>query len=285
VIKHLILIFTFASFFTQDLTQLDLERAYFKTELNNQPFEYQQPAESSSSSGFLLSLLVPGLDQYLNDRYIVGSIFAGLEVGLITMAIHYNSEGDEFKKIMKAYANNESTGFSRVKYYKNIYENQHGEGSADANLFNLNADEERQYQEIRNSDLWDDLKRYEKEHVGDGVHSLPGRKTQQFYEMIGKYGMFYHGWRGISLDDLGYNVNSPNYAYSGDAPQLIDRYYRKRDKMNDAYKSGTFAFSGIVFNHLFSGLEALINQKRRVNIEFKQDYERLERRLEVKVDL
>lgn len=262
-----------------NLSQSDLEMIYFERKFSVNEFQFTS-SEESGETGFLLSLIVPGLDQFLHDRTLAASIYAGLEITFISMAISYHNSGEDYRRKMQSFANNTSTGFSRVKYYKNIYEAVNGVGSADDALFDLSADERSQYEQIRNSNIWNDLKHYEKEVVGDGVHSLPNSKTQQYYEMIGKYGMFYHGWRGLSFNDLGLSGMS-SLVYKGDAPVLIDSYYRKRDKMNDAFKAGTIAFSGVFINHLISGLDALIDQKRRTKLRLRQDLTRLSQRVEM----
>lgn len=271
------LIFSFLFLASQEssLSIVELETYFFQKPLDHSNFEFQQPQNSESRTGFLLSFLVPGLDQYLNDRSTMAVIFSGIEVGLITYAIQKNSKGDEWTKKVENYADNSDFGFNRVLYYKNIYEAVNGEGSSDPDLFDLNADENTQYQQIRQSALWDDLKSWEKEDVGDGVHSLPSKKTQQYYEMVGKYGMFYHGWQGLT--DL--FPNHTDLVFTEDAPPLIEKYYDKRDIMNDAYKASTFAVSMIFINHLLSGLDALIDQKRRVNISVNSDYSRLKQEI------
>lgn len=276
--KSLILfvLFTFSSA-QEMMSKYDIEQLYFKASIIDK-FSYQQADEEASKTGFLLSVLVPGLDQYLNDRYIAASIFAGIEIGLITMAISYNNKGIEYNQALEDYANSSEFGFSRVRYYKNIYEAINGIGTADPSLFDESANEAEQFKKIKNSDIWNDLKSYEKDpRAGDGVHSLPNTKTQQYYELIGKYGSFYHGWKG--LDAL-----PGDYPSDREAPALIKSYYKKRNKMNDAYKTSTIAISGIVINHLLSGLEALIDQKRRLHLSTSQNIIKNEYRLEMSYD-
>lgn len=75
------------------------------------------------------------------------------------------------------------------------------------------------------------------------THSLPETKTQQYYEMIGKYDQFMKGW-----DD-----------WETDGPSLTpnrDRYETMRDESNVAFKRASYCIMGVMVNHLLSAFDS-----------------------------
>ena len=75
------------------------------------------------------------------------------------------------------------------------------------------------------------------------THSLPPTKTQQYYEMIGKYDQFAKGW-----DDW----------FSG-GPALTpnrDAYESMRHDSNVQFKRASYCAMGVLFNHLASAFDA-----------------------------
>lgn len=74
---------------------------------------------------------------------------------------------------------------------------------------------------------------------GDTTHTLPSTKTQQYYEMIGKYNQFKAGW-----DD---------YVEGG--PQLTENrnhYEGLRHESNVQFKRASYCAMVVILNHLLS---------------------------------
>jgi hypothetical protein len=75
------------------------------------------------------------------------------------------------------------------------------------------------------------------------THELPSTKTQQYYEMVGKYDQFKKGWDDWT--ELGPNV-SPNRQ----------KYEDMEHAMNQEYKKASTFAALILVNHLFSAADA-----------------------------
>ncbi|MFQ6114243.1 MAG: hypothetical protein ACE5NG_09155 [bacterium] len=86
----------------------------------------------------------------------------------------------------------------------------------------------------------DALREYERQNFS---HFLPEEKNQQYYENIGKYDQFNVGW-----DDT-QNGGERDSA-------LRERYTRMRKDANDNFKRATNMVTLVLFNHVFSALDA-----------------------------
>jgi hypothetical protein len=93
-------------------------------------------------------------------------------------------------------------------------------------------------------DRWRDWMQNHPE-FGDTTHTLPSTKTQQYYEMIGKYNQFKAGW-----DD---------YTEGGAALTPNRNYYEDlRDKSNDQFKRASYCAMISLGNHVLSALDAAL---------------------------
>lgn len=248
-------------------------------------FDYQMSTTKpvSPSLTFLKSAVIPGWGQYDLDQSR-SWVYLALEVALISTAVYYENEGDRRTQIVNDFANDSQSGFDRIRYYKNIYEAVNGSGSADPGIFDLSADEATQFKRLKSENggqLYQQLKSWEKNTVGDGVHSLPDTRTQQYYEMIGKYRMFYHGWNGLSDQ----NLTADGWRDISEIPAFIDRYYDKRNSMNDAFEAAGYAVSAVILNHVVSSLDALISARARVKMNAAKTDRGTQLGLRVEVDL
>lgn len=86
----------------------------------------------------------------------------------------------------------------------------------------------------------DALREFERDHFS---HFLPEEKNQQYYENIGKYDQFNIGW-----------VDTEN----GDKrdSELREKYTLMRKDANDNFKRATNMATILLFNHVFSALDA-----------------------------
>ena len=225
-------------------------------------YAFQNKEILKPSKAMLYSFLVPGLGQYLSGDDVKGFIYIGLEATAWYMNVHFNNLGDEGNRKVKAYADDPVNGFNRVEYYRGIYEAVNGVGTAPA-IFSSTGSEEETFNSIKNdASLYADLINWEKNTVGDGVHTLPATKTQQYYEQVGKYKMFYHGWLALS------DIDAAQSKFLDDIPDYIQKYYDKRNAMNAAYVKGTWAITAVMLNHVISAIEAFISTR----IKLRSDY-------------
>ncbi|MCI0513330.1 DUF5683 domain-containing protein [candidate division KSB1 bacterium] len=77
------------------------------------------------------------------------------------------------------------------------------------------------------------------------THELPDSKTQQYYEMIGKYDQFFKGW-----DD------ADNYTYDGAPSPNRTNYMDMREDSNIQLKNATTMISLAILNHIVSAVDA-----------------------------
>lgn len=100
------------------------------------------------------------------------------------------------------------------------------------------------------NDLTEEYEAYANEHWSEerwdrqeGTHTLPDTKTQQYYEMIGKYHQFKTGW-----DD-----------YDPDGPDMTTNrtlYMDMRENSNIAFRKAFYFSMVSLANHVFSALDA-----------------------------
>lgn len=216
----------------------------------------------SPQKSFAYSLVVPGLGQYLNGEKVKAYAYLGLEITAWVLYAKYLDNGNEQTKTVENYVNNPSTGFDRIRFYRNLYQAGHPLDPLPAELANGVYDNSTTFSALKNNKtLYTDVRALEKS-LGDGVHSLPSSKTQQYYEMVGKYYMFFHGWKHSSMN----GIKVGDTRVGNTTPEYMLNYYDERDKMNLAYKKAKWAITAVIANHVISGIEAFISAKRRLKV-------------------
>ena len=103
------------------------------------------------------------------------------------------------------------------------------------------------------------------------THILPGSRTQQYYEMTGKYHQFAWGWDDATLDDQNLRdlilTGGVDKAIGDYIPQSANRltYEGMRDNANKEYDKGMKMVFVVMSNHLISAFEAFFATKRHNN--------------------
>lgn len=181
-------------------------------------YEYKSPKRA-----FLYSLIIPGWGQkYAGSTIVKPIIYLAVEATSWAMYFKYHGDGnkktDEFQQYADTYwLENDTTGAGH-SYRDWIL--ALGPDTSEAKM----------------------------------THRLPNTKTQQYYEMIGKYDQFRAGW-----DD--YWENPDLYDTSGVSPHR-EYYNTLRGKANDLYDKGkTFVIVAMV-NHLLSAFDAALAANR-----------------------
>ncbi|HUT63140.1 MAG TPA: hypothetical protein VMZ04_04200, partial [Anaerolineae bacterium] len=97
---------------------------------------------------------------------------------------------------------------------------------------------------------------------GLSVHTLPSKKTQQYYEMTGKYPQFVYGWEDIDNKALNPTVRDENgniYYHEGveniKSP-LRNTYEDMRDDSNRELKAGQSGIHLMLINRVLSAIDA-----------------------------
>lgn len=223
-------------------------------------------SKPSTLKPMIASLVIPGFGQYINrSPWWKTALFAGVEVAGIAGYISWTNKADEITKEyenwadeywdMKRWVNGSaillsdinSNGFPNVNdvridgsHHITIIVNGKYE-SSEILLENPNIE----YVELRD---WD------------------------FYEGIGKYDQFVAGW-----DDAKSNWEIIQKKIKNGEDELIvmtpnkQHYLNLRNDSNILYKNAKFAASALLFNHIFSALDALWNANKNKELSYKLD--------------
>ena len=199
--------------------------------------EYIVLAEGKKSPwlGGIMSLIVPGAGEIYAEEYWKAGIFILVEAAIITTAIIYDKKGDDKTIEFENFANQ---NWSIERYAQWTLDHlSYLNPSLNHNDYNVFSNGVVNRPE---------LNRLEKD-IGNGYsHSLAPFGDQQYYEMIGKYPQFSHGWNDSNPTDTDYHILSPNFK----------SYSIMRGKANDLYNVASTAVIGVYLNHFLSALDA-----------------------------
>lgn len=185
----------------------------------------EPPDDISSKSplkAFVYSAVLPGAGQYYVGSKWKAALFLGLEAMAWTGHAVYHNKGEERTGEFEDFAN---AHWSEPRY-DDFLESNWG---------------------VRDDEL-----------ISSFTHHLPKTKTQQYYEMIGKYDQFVFGW-----DDVDLPPDSQNMPLANSANRLS--YMDMRLDANTAYDRATASLVVVMANHLISGIEAALSAKRHNN--------------------
>ncbi|GAB4374177.1 MAG: hypothetical protein Kow0042_18560 [Calditrichia bacterium] len=215
----------------------------------------------SIAKAVAFSLLVPGSGQFYSKSYIKAALFVMAEAAAWYVNISYNKKGDDKDAEFKDFANqhwSEKAYWSYVAYraadeisnppfyIDDLIEYQTEAGG----LWYLIPDDQYTPETIAR------LREIEGQLPGFS-HRLPKTKTQQYYEMIGKYpAQFGNAW-----DDASFNVR-----YTGYPPARLtsrnDYYMDMRDEANRFYNIAGYGSMVALINHVISAIDAGFTTRR-----------------------
>ena len=163
----------------------------FKTTLNdyyeNATPQFQFSDGNNKKSPILaglLSAVIPGAGEFYAESYWKAGIFAAIEAAAITVAIIYNNKGDKATDEFKVFAN-ENWSARRYAEWLNTYRIELGITNDPIDLARV---DNKDYSQLNANER--------QVNVGGKAfsHQLPPFGDQQYYELIGKYHQFNHGW-------------------------------------------------------------------------------------------
>lgn len=198
--------------------------------LDSIPPKVSDQGITTSKKRFFQSVLIPGWGQLSNKSYIMSGAFLGIEALAIFMAIDYNKQGTDRETEYRAYADTHyipDTYLSWLAAYKPVY------------FYNNRLDS----LPTKFTHDWE----------------TEGFKSQQYYEMIGKYDQFYVGWDdGISTKtSTRYNVGDAiTYGDHDYSSQNALTYMEMRYQSNQKHDKAKTFIALVAINHLASGIEA-----------------------------
>lgn len=234
----------------EDLNKILIQRAELAMQLEeNLQEESQEAAQNGGSTksvarSVLYSALVPGLGQFYAKSYIKAGVFAAAEIAAWAVNIHYDKLGDDKNAEYERFGDQ---NWSEQRYWSYVYyeTKEHPDFDLDPSMFEIDQNSQgepiiQNWQEVE-----DDLERFaSSEYISGFTHTLPETKTQQYYEMIGKYPkQFGKAWVDASF--FSDRVTEKNIFYtnlSKEAENLYD-------------KAGYGSMAALI-NHIISAVDA-----------------------------
>jgi hypothetical protein len=268
-----------------------------------------------------LSLLVPGAGEFYGKDYLRSGIFFGIEAFTLSMWYYYESEGDDKRDEYRDYAD---LNFDETLYYGGLLGMTQNIKPMLESMTWVDASEIWSYDYFSNRDNWtwdviDSLAVFDMLDLSFGnennrvitldggsdqfTHNLPETKTQQYYEMVGKYHQFACGWNDFN----GYEYNEDGsvvmltdsirasdgtytdvvrpklkgegttgniFDYSDDgynSAAHVDFYENLRDETNQAYEMGSNFLMITLLNHVASSFDAsyVIKSKYQIDTQIR----------------
>lgn len=181
------------------------------------------------AKAFMYSALIPGAGQFYNGSKLKALVFAGVEALAWTGHISNNNKGDS--------KTDEFNDFADTHWSQTVYED-----FLEANW------------SVRDDDLV-----VNNAGFSYFTHHLPSTKTQQYYEMIGKYNQFIYGW-----DDMNPQTIDSLAVHYATSQNRLD-YEEMRGDANKFYDNAKTSLIVVMVNHILSGTEAALAARRHNN--------------------
>ena len=204
----------------------------------------------STRKAFFLSLLLPGLGEWYAGSKTRAVLFMGVDAFAWYTYLTNTTKGNDLEIEFEQFAN---------KYWHYTDTANSAGDTLHYNYWGFLKSEYDMPGDVNPTD-------YERiagiiEEAGGGAHSLPSTKTQQYYEMIGKYDHFVYGWEDIIDNNpaLGANgVPTGNYGENTAAIQSPrrDEYMSIRGDSNDRLKSAQRGVYLMMVNRVLSAIDA-----------------------------
>jgi hypothetical protein len=207
----------------------------------------EQTQRKSPYLAAAFSAVIPGAGEFYSESYWKSAIFVVAEATLWTLNIIYNGKGDTQTDFYRKYADEH---WSAVRYAEWINANLQYMG-LDKSTYTIPVNPNTSLHPWERID-WIALGQTEhavsSTDLGSGFsHSLAPYGDQQYYEMIGKYMQFIHGW-----DQTNFNVST----YMDQLTPQMTWYAGERGKANDFYNIASTTATILVLNHVLSALDA-----------------------------
>lgn len=180
----------------------------------------------SVKRAFLYSLIVPGSGEFYAGSKIKAAIFLGLDVAFWALYFNYHGKGKDEETEYKKHADQY---WSRDEYKTWLIDSLH-----------ITSDRE-----------------YYKTNGDSAIlsHHLPDTKTDQYYEMIGKYEQFAAGW-------IDYDGPLPPHHEVVNPSPTWNQYRDMREVSNDFLNKAKYSAMFSLANHILSAFDAALTVKR-----------------------
>ncbi|HIC38305.1 MAG TPA: hypothetical protein EYO79_02420 [Candidatus Marinimicrobia bacterium] len=218
----------------------------------------------------LYSLILPGLGQYKNgDPLWKSAIFIGVEAASIVGMLQWNKQAEDIRKQYELFGDNH---WSIINWVENTllnpvtgliqYEDFKLDGTHKLEL-HLSGSLAEAFGVFVSSDS---LVTHPEWIYSDELSIF---QDQHFYENIGKYDQFVGGWDDIFEYYIVEKTVEDTIEIILMTPNKND-YNNQRDKSNQYLKLANYAVSAIMFNHVISGIEAVLTNQRKARSKAEQ---------------
>ena len=241
---------------------MNIEEAVWPFSKKDDAGDVAEVKTKSSRKAFFLSFLVPGLGEaYVGSKSWIA--FLGVEAVSWYIYATYTGEGNDLESDFQNFANTHWNYDTTTK----------SDGSdLDHNYFNWVKAQLRSAfisDEISPTDF--DLINERLEEAanksisairGHSIHHLPETKTQQYYEMIGKYPQFVYGWEDIGDAELNPTIRNEDGSINNYVDittvksDLRMEYEDMRDDSNKKLKLGQRGVHLMLLNRVVSAIHA-----------------------------
>ena len=218
----------------------------------------------------LYSLILPGLGQYKNgDPLWKSAIFIGVEAASIVGMLQWNKQAEDIRKQYELFGDNH---WSIINWVENTllnpvtgliqYEDFKLDGTHKLEL-HLSGSLAEAFGEFVSSDS---LVTHPEWIYSDELSIF---QDQHFYENIGKYDQFVGGWDDAFEWYIVEKTVEDTIEIILMTPYKND-YNNERDKSNQYLKLANYAVTAIMFNHVISGIEAVLTNQRKARSKAEQ---------------
>jgi hypothetical protein len=196
----------------------------------------EQQSYKSPTRAFLYSLAIPGLGQYYNGSRVKAFVFLGVEIISWTYHIKWHMDGNDITDEFEAFNRDH---WSQSRYQDYLRWNYDGIDDDDLII------------------------------APEITHHLPDTRTQQYYEITGKYDQFGWGWvdaiyNDSTLDEFSSSNPPPKIVSDSTRPlsALRELYETRRDNANNMYDRARRMMYVALINRVVSAFEAMIASKK-----------------------
>jgi hypothetical protein len=179
--------------------------------------DYRSPGRA-----FFYSLMVPAAGQLYTGSKVKAAVFFGIEAIAWVAYFSYHSDGKDQEDSYQVFADDKWD----PQQYRNWLVDTYGISSDTFPYPDANGE------------------------LQTFSHHLPETRTQQYYEMIGKYEQFRYGWADT------------DYLASDSVSAFREQYLIDRDNANSAFGKAKAAAIVSIANHLLSAFDAALAAKR-----------------------
>jgi len=197
--------------------------------------QQEKKKKKSVGLGILLSALLPGAGEFYGESFLKAGIFFGVELLAWGTYIYFEKKGDNKTEEYQNFANSNWD----IRQYAQWLVDQNFEGSGAVNPNEPNLEILRQQ-----------INECESQNFS---HTLPELRSQQYYELIGKYQNFVAGWKDARSGSTWLVTSSNFYSYQ---TTMFKSYAVDRQDANDLYDYAKIGPVTAILNHILSAADA-----------------------------